>query len=484
MRNVSRTRVAALAVLLAVMGAGSAFCADTPAPDDKAPVSRAEWEAFQKDFKQMQQELQELRKEKAAGGGGGATAAPADVAALKQEIESLKKQRAQDVEENQLANDEIMKIVKDVQAQAKADSPGEMKLLITGDANVGFSATRGSPSTFFADFSPRLLFQINDRLYFDGALDFNLSRDGNPVPQVDGNGNAQTVTEVSLGIASLNYMVNDYLTVGLGQFVAQFAAYHRYFDPPWINKLPDDPLVFSDGGLAPNSVLGAYVSGAYPLNRDSKINYAAYVSNGGEIDFTNGGVSHDNFVDTNNNKAVGGRVGYLPIPDLEVGYSVQYGEVQPATFTTGGTTFNSQHVGQLLQAVDINYIKSIEQIGGTLTLRTEWVFSHVSSTTSPDGGTVLDGNDRSGGYGLIAYRPSLSSIKWLRNFELVFRYDRMDLPSEQAPLSGQATHEQRFTTGVDYWVDAKTVVKLAYECDEQPHQPGADAIVFQVGVGF
>lgn len=477
MTKVRGTRVAALAVLLAVMGAGSAFCADTPAPDDKAPVSRAEWEAFQKDFKQMQQELQELRKEKAAGGGGGATAAPTDVAALKQEIESLKKQRAQDVEENQLANDEIMKIVKDVQAQAKADSPGEMKLLITGDAAVGFQAVRGQPSTFFAGVAPRFLWEINDKIYFDAALDIAVERD-------DGGNN---VTAVDLKICSLNYLLNDYLTVGMGQFVAQFAAYHRYFDPSWIDKLPDDPLVFSDGGLAPSSVLGAYISGAYPLNRDMKVNYALYLSNGGELNFNDGSVNHDNFADTNNNKAVGGRVGFLPMPELEVGYSIQYGEVQPATFTSappGSTTFNSPHVDALLQAIDVNYVKSIEPIGGTLTLRTEWVFSHVGSTSAPDGSTVLDGNDRSGGYAMVAYRPSLSSYKLLRNFELIFRYDRMDLPSDQAPLSGQATHEQRFTTGLDYWIDAKTVVKVAYECDEQPHQPGADAIVFQVGVGF
>jgi Skp family chaperone for outer membrane proteins len=484
----SRVRMAALMAVIAVAGAGVSFGADAPAPDDRAPVTRAEWEAFQKELKQMQAELQELRKERASGGGGtGAAAAtnPEDVTAMKQEIAELKKQQKQDAEEAQATADEIMKVVKEVQAQAKADSPGTTRLLITGDANVGFAAVRGSPSTFFADFSPRMLFEINDRLYFDGALDFNLSRDSNPVPQTDGNGNPQTVTEVSLGIASLNYLVNDYLTVGMGQFVAQFAAYHRYFDPPWINKLPDDPLVFSDGGLAPNSVLGAYVSGAYPLSRDSKINYALYLSNGGELDFTNGSLSHDNFVDTNNNKAVGGRVGYLPIPYVEVGYSVQYGEVQPASFTNGsGTTFNSPHVGALLQAVDVNFVKTIEPIGGQLTLRTEWVFSHVSNTHAPDGSTSLDGNDRNGGYGMVAYRPSLSPIKWLRNFELIFRYDRMDLPSDQAPLSGQATHEQRFTTGLDYWVDARTVVKVAYECDEQPHAPGADAILFQIGMGF
>ena len=66
----------------------------------------------------------------------------------------------------------------------------------------------------------------------------------------------------------------------------------------------------------------------------------------------------------------------------------------------------------------------------------------------------------------------------------IFRYDRLDLPSDQAPLSGQPTHEQRFTTGLDYWVDAKTVVKVAYECDEKPHDQGASAFLFQVAVGF
>ena len=464
-----RTRAAAIAAILALAAAGATFAADPPAADDR-PVTRSEWEAFKKEFTQMREELQQLRSQKgAAGTTTGAAASNSEVAALKQEIEALKKQEKQDAEDAQANADEILKIVKDVKERALTDTSGTTKLLITGDAAVGFSAFRGSPSTFEAGFAPRFLWRLNDQLYFDGALDIGLNSDNS--------------TSVDLKIASLNYTLNDYITIGLGQFVAQFAAYHRYYDPSWIDKLPDDPLVFSDGGLAPSSILGAYLSGAYPIN-DMRINYAIYVCNGGALDFTNGAVDHTNAVDQNSNKGVGGRIGFVPVPELEIGFSAMYSQVQPQTFDSGGGPLATPRVTQFLQAVDLNYIKRIEAISGTLTLRAEWVFSQVSDTTAPGSGTVLNDNQRNGGYAMIAYRPSLSSYKVLRDFEFILRYDRMDLPADQAALSGQPGTETRYTLGIDYWIDGKTVVKLAYECDNRPGQTSASGIMFQVGVGF
>ena len=235
----SRSRVVAFAAVIAALGAGSAFAADPP-PADNAPVTRAEYEALKKELLETKQEIQQLRKERAANAGGaqaGPAASTDEITELRKEVSDLRKAREADVKEAEDERDQIMQIVKDVQNQANANAAGTTKLLITGDADVGFTAVRGHPSTFEAGFAPRFLWEINDKLYFDGALDIGFDDNGN--------------TSVELMIASLNYIVNDYLTVGAGEFVAQFAAYHRYFDPSWINKLPDDPLVFSDGGLAP-----------------------------------------------------------------------------------------------------------------------------------------------------------------------------------------------------------------------------------------
>ncbi len=359
--------------------------------------------------------------------------------------------------------------MKDAIAIAQDNSVGEEKLLITGDASVGFGASSGSTSNFEAGVAPRFLWKLNDRIMFDAALDIGIGRDGS----------GNNATTVDLTIASATFIVNDYLVVGGGLFVAPFAAYHRDYDPSWINKLPDDPLVFGDRAIAPGSVLGAFVGGAYPIG-GTKINYALYASNGpslvtddpsaaGSLDLTNA-------QDLNNGKAVGGRIGFLPTPDLEVGYSFLYGDSSPNGFA---------HTHAFLQAVDFNYTRQVDWLLGNISFRSEWVLSHVSDATfgptapTPFPATTFK-NDRNGGYAMLAYRPTLSSYKVLRNFEGIVRYDRIDA-SNTAPNGGR---EQRLALGLDYWFDARTVAKVAYEFDDVSNGPSSPAFMLQFGVGF
>lgn len=456
----------AVAAALAAAVAGSAWAAD-------APVSREEFNKMLEELRAVRQEVKALKAERAAAAatqpsGGGDSG---EVAALRAEVSALKKQRAADQQDNEDRAAEIEKTVKDVLANARSQSLGETKLLITGDAAVGFDAHRHSDSTFNAGVAPRLLWKINDRLMFDAALDIGIGSDAN----------GNNATSVDLTIASLTYIINDYMVVGGGQFVAPFAAYHRNFDPPWINKLPDDPLVFSDGGLAPGSVLGMFVSGGIPVG-PTKFNYAFYACNGPVL-LTNdstkaGSLDFQNATDRNNDKAFGGRVGFLPIPELEVGYSFLCGEAAPS---------GSPKAHSFTQAFDVNYIKQIEPVLGTLTLRGEWVFSHVNDTTVSgvdSTGTAFTtpatGNNANGGYVMVAYRPTLCSNKLLQNTEFIFRYDRMDIPTNLPP----GVHEQRYTLGLDYWFNPRAVFKLAYECDDVAHGAGNRAIMAQFGLGF
>ena len=463
----TQLRMAVVAAILAAATGSAVFAEDLP-------ITREEFNKVMKELGELRQEVKDLKQQRDAAvtsgaGAAGAGASSGDVAALRQEVASLKKQREADQQDAEERAAEIDKTIKDVMAHARAQSLGDTKLLIAGDAAVGFDAHRHSTSTFFAGVAPRFLWKINDQLAFDAALDIGIGRDSS----------GNNATTVDLTIASMTYIVNDYITVGGGLFVAPFAAYHRNFDPPWINKLPDDPLVFSDGGLAPGSVLGAFVSGAVPVG-PTKVNYAVYASNGPSL-ITNdpgnaGGLDLTNSTDLNNDKAFGGRVGFLPIPQLEVGYSFLCGEAAPAGF---------QHTHAFLQAFDINYVNQFEQLLGTVTARAEWVFSHVNDATydvgTPDvPAQVAYSNNRNGGYAMLAYRPNLVSNKYLRNTEYVFRYDRLDIPSD-APGGG---HEQRYTMGIDYWLDARSVVKLAYECDDIAHDAGNRAIMFQFGLGF
>ncbi len=94
------------------------------------------------------------------------------------------------------------------------------------------------------------------------------------------------------------------------------------------------PLAFGHDGLAPTNSLGLFLRGGLPAG-DMRFNYAVYASNGpsvntGEDDAEETGMLHfNNWEDVDDNKAVGGRVSFLRIPALEVGYSIQYSRPTP-----------------------------------------------------------------------------------------------------------------------------------------------------------
>jgi hypothetical protein len=428
--------------------------APPPAPDT---VSRAEYEQLKRDQEELKKELMELKKERAAQAAPTtkSNAAPAPPPA---------NTAARDAD-----FDEIDKTLRDIKLQLHDTKSGTEKFLLAGDAAFGYTAQRGSKSSFSAGIAPLVLWQPYDHLLIEAAADIGISNDA------DGHSS----TSFDLTIANASYIVNNNLIVGGGLFVAPFGVYHRHFDPPWINKLPDDPLVFSDGGLAPGSVVGVYASGAIPVNR-MKFTYDAYVSNGPNLETkdpgTAGQLHFDNYSDLNNNKAVGGRLGFLPLPQLEMGYSIQYGKA-------GSTGF--QDVTALVQAVDVAYRRDFKEIYGTLDIHGEWVWSNVGKARyDPTGalgfGPTRFSNSRQGGYVLVAYRPSLLSHPILKKLEFITRYDAMFSPLK-AP---GGDHEQRVTLGVDYWINPAAVFKVAYQIDDRKAGPGANGFFMQLGLGL
>lgn len=421
------------------------------------PVSREEYDALLREHRQMQRELEQLRAERSAPATRPTNDAGDDHPVTQKDYDDL--------------NDRLGQLADQVHAAL----PGTEHLLIAGDAAVGFVNQRHTDSTFSAGVSPLFLWRATDRLLFEAAFDAGVS--------TDSDGNAST--SIDLTIADASFVVNDHLIVGGGLFVVPFGQYHNHFDPPWINKLPDDPLVFSDGGIALSSETGFFARGAFGLPRSSwlrsaKLTYDLYLTNGPAL-ITNdpaaaGSLNFDDFTDLNNGKAAGGRIGFLPVPSIETGYSVQYSQAAPDGF---------QHAHVLLQAADFNWVQEFRPLGGVVTARAEWVWSDVENVTyDPLGklgfGPLNFGNWRQGGYGLISYRPTLSSNRFLRNTELVFRYDM-----QRTPLTAPGgAREQRYAFGVDYWLTPSAVLKVAYEIDHRKPGPSASAFFVQLGVGL
>ena len=292
-------------------------------------------------------------------------------------------------------------------------------------------------------------------------------------------------TEIDLEYSNLSYIVNDYLTLKGGRFLSPFGTFSERLHPGWINKLPDAPLPFGHTGIAPTSELGLQASGGFPAG-PTKFNYAVYVSNGprlntGEDEPEEAGLLHfDNNTDINNNKAVGTRIGFLPIPELELGYSVQYARVREG----GGAD-------AWLHSVDLGYVRDSKLLKGVIDVRSQWVWSKVDDVTfDPDGslgfGPLDFNNKRDGGYAQLAYRPSKFENKFLQNLEGVFRWDMINNPSG-APEETDFD-EKRWTFGLNYWLGPSTVVKAAYQFGDR-RVPGegkenVNAILLQAAMGF
>lgn len=364
------------------------------------------------------------------------------------------------------------------QRQVHAALPGTEHLVIAGDGAVTFTNLQksSSPSSFNAIVSPLILWEPTDRLLVTAAFDLAVGTDTTGVSS----------SSINVNIADASIIVNDNLIVGGGLFVVPFGQYHNHFDPPWIEKLPDAPLAFGDSAIGPSSEVGIFAHGAAALPflhvpfSSPKIVYDAYLANGPQL-VTNdptaaGSLNFSDFTDLNNGKAAGGRIGFLPFPSVETGYSLQYGQASPIGFP-------KTYV--LLQAADLNWVQLCRPLGGVFTTRAEWIWSSVQNTTyDPNGkmgfGPLNFSNYRHGGYAELAYRPTLSSNKILRNLEFIGRYDMVRVPV-QAP-GGEL--EQRFEAGVDYWLTPSWVLKFAYAFDKRKVAPSENALFVQLGFGM
>jgi hypothetical protein len=388
--------------------------------------------------------------------------------ALKKQLTDLQKQQATQSNNSSQDEQDFSSQLQSLQDQINKNLLGTEGLVIAGDAEFGFQAQRKTDSTFFADVSPLILWQPTDsKILIESAFDLGIGG-------ADINSETSTLT---VNLADISYDVCDYLTVGAGLFAVPFGQYHNHFDPPWINKFPDDPLAFD--AIAPVSEVGFFAKGAIPSGT-TKWTYDVYVANGPNLDTVNPGtagqLNFNDYTDLNNNKAVGGRIGFLPLYDMEMGYSVQFSNPNPDGFP---------NVHSFMQAADFHYKPTISALKGQFDLAAEWIWSDLSPETyDPTGllnfGPVTFKNYRQGGYVSLTYRATQSNNKILRNLEYCARYDSL-----QTPLNSPGgEHESRWTLGVDYWLTPYCALKTAYEIDTKKLGSDQNAFIFQVGIGL
>ena len=393
----------------------------------------------------------------------------AEMLAMKKELASLKKaKQAESNQENpktQAAAADMDKVVATPPASPQEPSLGTTKFHIAGFGVGMFEARNGSVSNFSATFNPIFLWELSPKLLFESRLEIEPSGSG---------------TNLELEYAQLTYLLNDYITLGAGQFLTPSNVFVERFEALWINKLPDRPQAVYDG-ILPERSFGFQVRGGVPIG-PTRANYAFYVSNGPNLNVFDpvraGTLEFNNFSDNNDDKAFGGRIGFLPIPGVEAGYGFE--TAKPGT---QGSSF--AHVRSLLQSVDVNVTRDSELLKGRIDLHAQYAWSEVDHAVyDPDGtlgfGPLSFTSKRDGGYAQVAYRPTKLDGDFVRNLELVFRWDHLS----RAPSGLGAPEEERWTLGLDYWLGPGTAVKAAYEWDNPRGERNRNALLLQVATGF
>ena len=310
----------------------------------------------------------------------------------------------------------------------------DISALITGGVDTGYSKPTGQGSSFyFGDFNPVFLFSYDDILLFRSSLSFTFDNQAN--------------TDTSLDFANLNWFINDYVTFGFGKFDSALGQFTQNLSATWVNKLPSLPVGFDSNQAAPQSDIGIQLRGGLPLST-LKANYIFYVANGPEamVDTMSVipaivNIATDGFSGNNTgNYVMGGRAGFLPTANFEIGISAATGQLVLIDMADGITQLQNRRNYDALGA-DVSYRWNNWSFYG------EIIQQQVNSDPAS---SVPDGGKWQAWYLQSAYRFPTS--KW----EPVIRYGKFD-----TPLADQ--DQQQWAFGLDYWLTPSAVAQIAYE---------------------
>jgi hypothetical protein len=361
------------------------------------------------------------------------------------------------------------------------------KLFISGYGAATYSNRQNEDATFGALFVPIFHYKLSDRLHLTGEVEFDLRGED---------------AEVEVEYAQIDFLVNDFLTVTAGKFLLPFNTFSERFHPSWINKFSSLPPIYGahggGGGIVPIlSDTGLQLRGGWRLpfsfdERGSRVNYAFYVTNGPRIepesefaetfetlsDFLEeeGAIMEahellealdfehhegteiefgETFRDNNNNKTLGGRVGFLPIPSLEVGGSMMAGRFD-----------DSSDLDFRMYGADLAY-----QLGA-LDLRGEYL--RLDFDEEGGGSETIDGFYAEAGLrpGRLLPRLGMPSEPWIDRTELVLRYGEVN----------NGTHSRETAIGIVYRILPSVPLKLAYTIRDGGR--GDDELQLQLAFGF
>jgi hypothetical protein len=428
--------------------------------------SRVSAEVSDADFKALQQAVQKLTDEVK-----GLEQTNALVEQKhEQDMQTIKELQEKLSQTTQTANEAEQKSAAASQAQTKPvlgppidEATVNHNFMMLGDAEFKYVRVQGQHPTFLqSDFAPIFLYRGGDNVLFEAGFDTTLA---NNAPSSSG-----YTTTFNLSFAQLDYVMNDYMTLAVGDLLLPLGTYSQR-GAGWLNLIPDDPLAVD--ALIPGSGVGAQLLGAIPIGTEGKfLNYAVYGANGpsssdgtgnaGALDLGgNVGVRSDGVVaNLHANLSGGARVGiflpFAPHYDFEFGVSGQSGE-----WDNQGTHLWSAGV-----------LDAALHLGSSFEAKGEYILTRYGSD---DQGEVK----QRGYFGQLGYKLAGLNLNapLINNVELMGRYDDVH--------DGLGTHTRRFTMGYVYYISSTFLFEGDYEIfrSNDPTVPN-NQLIFQLSYGF
>ncbi len=404
---------------------------------------------------------------------------------LEQRLQQVQTQTAQGLSKEAAKTDALQaKVTEESQAVAKVQAQpteaafnsyidrfvGSHNFTLTGDFQVIYKWNdRDHKNTFAVDnFAPIFLYQVNDRLLFEGEIEFKLAAHEDETPEVE--------------YMQADYLVNDYLTLVAGKFTLPFGDYFERLHQKWIMKFVDRPLLYrppDQGGIMQDNGVGIQARGAVPLGYGDGTwaEYSVYAVNGPFYESSSPGAFFgDNQVDNNQGKGYGARIGFDLLP---IQYEMGRLHLDASTFdgswdtqVNGGPRpgdnlwFTSWGVGMDYQMLPFE-------------LRGEYLQSSRNMGPLPD-------DKREGWYIEGSYLLNQLPIEVLNRMEVAVRWSGVNQNVIQPDDSFTAftRKPRKIDLGLDYWLAPSEVIKLQYEYVMQHNARNFNGLLTSFAYGF
>lgn len=368
-------------------------------------------------------------------------AAETEIDELRQKIEALQ--------------EEVDRIAK---ASPKVESEPKSVVHLAGYGDVAYVDAENSDGSFSrVKFAPIFHYMYGDLLMLGAELEFDVTDDGE--------------TETNLEYGSVTIFLNDYAALVAGKFLSPLGQFRQNLHPSWINKLVMAPPGFSHDGAAPIADVGVQLRGGLPKFGKVRTNYAFYVSNGveleaetedGEIELE--GIKAEGSTSNEDGEFVfGGRIGVLPIPHLEFGFSAATGETSVTELDGEASEDNGNRDYDVLGA-DFSWQYNL------FDLRGEYIQQKIGDAST---GVALEGAKWKTWYTQASYKFQPTKI------EGVLRYTDFESPHK-------SKSQEQWAVGLNYLFANNVMAKATYEFNDGVSGASTDnnRVLVQLAYGF